>query len=332
MAKEGRREMKIITAFAISALLLIGQSCSAGIVNSTSYLCSELLVSVPAGAFMGGFDVLPGGNYVINDGAAVREITQSGDDVRALYTYDSPVFASFVRHNNGLVYFADTDYNSSMIRCVDLDGGAATDIARLDWNYDIDFYDNQAYVVAGDSVYMINPENTTVKKATAPGYSGPVALDSAGNLYYSPSNYPFTTAIYKWNADKLQSGTTLQIADADASISVGGAAGIVFDNMGRLIFSNNFGGQAIIQRWDGASIETLGVFALEDVESPAITLLRYDPATNDLYAAVNYYTDGYANNYSYIAKLEYVPEPGSFVGLCWLATLAGCGRMLRRRK
>ena len=198
----------------------------------------------------------------------------------------------------------------------------------------MDFYADNAYIVAGNTIHALDSSNNVTPVATATGYSGPVALDSDGNLYYSPSNFPFATNIYMWNAANVQGaleGDVLGIADADAAIGVNGAAGLVFDGAGKLLFSDNSGGQAKIRRWDGVSIETLATLTREDVESPAVTFLRFDPLTNDIYAGVNYYTDGYSANYCYIVKLEQVPEPSSLVGLCSLIALTG-SLGLRRRK
>ncbi len=325
--------MKKTTTLIIIAAIILSATASwgAGLLSSATYNCTDLFISLPAGAFLGGFDVLHNGNFVINDGNSLREITQSGANVQTLYTYSSPVFGSFVRYNDGLVYFADTSFGT--IRTVDAAGGPANDIAQLDWNYDIDFYADNAFIVAGNTVYALDASNNTAPVATAAGYSGPVALDATGNLYYCPSNYPFATNIYVWGSTKVQSaigGDVLGIADADAAIAVNGAAGLAFDNLGRLLFSDNSGGQAKLQRWDGVSIETLATLTRDDIESPAITFLRVDSATGDIYASVNYYTDGYANNYNYIVKLEQVPEPSSIVGLCSLVALAGTA-VLRRR-
>ncbi|MGI6295106.1 MAG: PEP-CTERM sorting domain-containing protein [Armatimonadota bacterium] len=327
--------MKKTTKLIIIAAIILSATASwgAGLLDSATYNCTDLFLSLPAGAFLGGFDVLPNGNYVINDGHSVREITQSGADVQTLYTYSASVFGSFVKYNNGLVYFADNDYTSSMVRTFDPVTAVVNDVTRLDWNYDIDFYGNNAFVVAGNTVYALDASNNTTPVATAAGYSGPVALDAAGNLYYCPSNYPFATNIYMWSSAKVQGaieGDVLGIADADAAIAVNGAAGLAFDSLGRLLFSDNSGGQAKLQRWDGVSIETLATLSREDVESPAITFLRIDAETGGIYAGVNYYTDGYANNYNYIVKLEQVPEPSSIAGLCSLIALAGSA-VLRRR-
>lgn len=327
--------MKKISTLLIIAAVILSATASRGegLLDSATYNCTDLFISLPTGAFLGGFDILPNGNFVINDGSSVREITQSGTDVQTLYTYSASLFGSFVRYNNGLVYFADNDYTSSMVRTVDPVTAVVNDLTQLEWNYDIDFYDNNAFVVAGNTVYALDASNNTTPVATAAGYSGPVALDVAGNLYYCPSNYPFATNIYMWSSAKVQGaieGDVLGIADADTAIAVNGAAGLAFDSLGRLLFSDNSGGQAKLQRWDGVSIETLATLTRENIESPAITFLRVDSATGDIYAGVNYYTGGYAINYNYIVKLEQVPEPSSIVGLCSLIALAGSA-VLRRR-
>ena len=327
-------KQKITLIILLAMVFATSACCAAGLLDSAEYECTDLFITMPAGAFLGGFDVLPNGNYVINDGYSVREITQSGAHVQTLYTYSAALYGSFVRYNGGLVYFADNDYTSSMVRTVDPVTAVVNDLTRLEWNYDIDFYANNGFIVAGNTVYALDAGNNTTPVATAAGYSGPVALDAAGNLYYCPSNYPFATNIYMWSSAKLQGaieGDVLGIADADAAIAVNGAAGLAFDSLGRLLFSDNSGGQAKIMRWDGVSIETLATLTREDVESPAVTFLRFDPLTNDIYAGVNYYTDGYSANYCYIVKLEQVPEPSSLVGLCSLIALAG-SLGLRRRK
>lgn len=332
--------MKQISRVVLIATIFLAVSvcAQANIISSGYYASSETFVAVPEYSFMGGFDVMANGNYVINDGNSVREITQTGADAGTIYTFPTAVSASFVTLHNGTLYFADTSDGSSMIRSIPVTGGKATDITPMTWNYDLDFVGNKPYVVGGDTVYALNSDKSTTATASAAGYSGPHVFDASGNLYYAPSKFPFVTAIYEWSAAKVQAallGDALGITDADAVIPVNGAAGMVFDKQGRLIFSDNYAGHPHIQRWDGKSITTLADFTLSDVTSPAITSLRYDAATDDLYAGINYYTsDGtnpYAFNYNYIAKLTVVPEPSSVLALCSLIGLAGSAKLLRRR-
>ena len=50
----------------------------------------DTIVTLPSYAFLGGFDVTPSGNFLVNDGFAVREIDRAGTSVRTLYTYTEP--------------------------------------------------------------------------------------------------------------------------------------------------------------------------------------------------------------------------------------------------
>lgn len=332
------KQLKTVIILA-AAILSICACANASILGSTAYSCSDLFISVPTGSYMGGFDVLPNGNYVINDGNTVKEIKQSGECVRTIYTYGTPQMASFVRCNNGTIYFADSSYENSMVHSVAIAGGPVADIAQVYGNYDMAFYGDQSYIVNNGSVSLLNTNGSTTNVATINGvWSGPVAVDASGNLFFAPSAYPAASTLYEWSAAKVQSalgGQTLGAADADLTKVLGGAAGMTFDNQGRLIFSNNSGGQSRIERWDGTSIVELAHYTLTDATSPSVTFLHYDNATGDIYAGLNYYTgdsaNPYANNFNYISKLAPVPEPSCALALGSLIGLVGSAGLLRRR-
>lgn len=330
---------RVITVFAL-LLVAVPAAVSAGsLFPVPGYYCVDTPVNMPAGAWFGGFDVLPNGNFVILDGYAVREITPAGVDVNTLYTFPGYVYGSFVRYNpaNGRVYFGETSTHAIM--SVPASGGASSAVANVQFNYDMDFWSGAPYVVAGNTVYAVD-ESTgqTDAIATAGVVSGPVIFDSLGNLIYGTGNpnWPPTTndqKIYMWSAAQVAgaAGPTV-LGTAEATVLAAGVdapTGFAIDGLGRLIYTDSQVSPAVLRVVQGG---TADLFTGTNVpgEFPWATVIRYNPATDGLSVAVSWFDSGWAAH-TVISTLLPVPEPPAMAALAGLIGLAAPTSLLRRR-
>lgn len=297
-----------------AALLTISMGAAASVLTGYGYACSDTTVSMPDFAFLGGFDLLPSGNFVVNDGYAIREIDASGADVRTLYSFSSPVMGSFVRCNSNTLYFGESTTGS--ITALSLRRGAKPIvIASLASNFDMDFNKSTPYVVAGSSIYALNKNGTASAVASAPGYSGPIAFNRCGDLFYAPSQFPSSTSIIKWDRRDMSRGSrfrTLGAEDALAVAPIGGAYGFAFDRWNRLLFTDNSGPAPVLMRFDGRTMTTLATFNIEGANFPSITFVRVDQRSQDIYVGVAYYSADWMYSYTYITRLRDTRRCGAF--------------------
>ena len=91
-----------------AALLIISAGANASVLIGHGYTCTDTAITMPDFAFLGGFDLLPNGNFVINDGYTIREVDHSGKDVQTFFTFPQPVMGSFVRCDKGTLYFGES--------------------------------------------------------------------------------------------------------------------------------------------------------------------------------------------------------------------------------
>ncbi|MHB9037507.1 MAG: hypothetical protein ACYC64_12645 [Armatimonadota bacterium] len=320
-----------ITRLAIIAaiVLLMSLGANASVLTAPGYSVTDVAINMPAFAFLGGFDILPNGNYVVNDGHSIREVKTDGTDGQVFYSYAAPVYGSFVRVNNNTLYFGDSSTGSSKIMSSSLSGGSASVLATLTNNFDMDFFNGDAFVTAGDSVYMLDSNGGLDAIATVDGYSGPLAFDAQGSLYYAPSNYPNPATVLKWSSAEVASAVgagVLGIPDADVVTSVGGAYGFAFDGQGQLLITNN-SSSPVLQVFDGTDVSTIATFNVPNTNYPSLTFIR-ERANGGLVVGCSY-MDSDWNGYTIISEMQLVPEPTSIMALTSLIGLAASRRLLR---
>ena len=171
----------------IAALLIAALSVPAlagQLVVPSGYALSEVSFS----GFVGGFDVAPNGNFIVLEDQNLYEITPGGSVVRSLYTFQNPVWGSFVRVDAaaGKVYFGES--GGGWIKSCGLDGSNPTDVAQVPFNYDFALNAaGDAFVVSGSSVYLLGDSGPD-EIVRASGASGPLAFDADGNLYYGTAS------------------------------------------------------------------------------------------------------------------------------------------------
>jgi hypothetical protein len=317
--------------------LLLALACvtaNAAALYSPGLNTIDIALSFPSGGFVGGFDVLPNGNYLINDGRNIREISRTGQPDTTLYTFTSSVYGSFVRYNpsNGKVYFGESSNGviSAFTYTNPSDVAAITTIAN---NFDIDFRNGLPYAVGCDSswshssIYLIGG-STNDLIATCLGPSGPLAFDSAGNLVYIPASYDVTTSIIKWSSAQIAGAigpSSLTGASATPLATIESGYGSAFNSTGGLLFTNLATNE--IQLYNGGTPTTLATFVAPGGTWPFISMVRENPVTGAISAVVSY-TDT-QGSHTVISQMA-IPEPSSLLALCSLIGLAGSAKLLRR--
>lgn len=342
-AYEALKEKKLFKSTNIILLALIlalmCTAANAAALYSPGRNTTDLEILFPSGGFLGGFDVLPNGNYLINDGHTIREVSASGQPDRALYTYTNSVYGSFVRYNpsDGNVYFGESEYGN--IRAFTYsdpsDVALVTTIAN---NFDMDFRDGQPYVVASNSswtqsmIYLVG-SSTNNLIASCSGPSGPMAFDIVGNLIYIPASYDVTTQILKWSSAQIDGAigpTALAAADATALATVEAGYGSAFNSTGGLMFTNNNVAPGAIQVYSGGTVNPFATFVEPGAQYPFISMVRENPATGAISAVVSY-TDANGISHTVISSMA-VPEPSSLLALGSLIGLVSSVGLLRGRR
>ncbi|HOP80941.1 MAG TPA: hypothetical protein PLZ21_10295, partial [Armatimonadota bacterium] len=99
------------------------------IIPPYGYGVSEILFT----GFVGGFDVLSNGNFIVFEGQDIYEITPYGTRVSAtpIYSFESTVWGSFVRvdENSGRIYFGES--GNGTIKSIALDGSDLQEVATV---------------------------------------------------------------------------------------------------------------------------------------------------------------------------------------------------------
>ncbi len=177
------------------------------------------------GLTIGGIEADASGNiyYLLSDStypnpASTKLMRRSvGDGYSAettLFDYGSSVYGSFVRLNAGKLYFGENSVGT--IRTFDLSNSSVNPLATVGGNYDLDFGGgygwlsvNPGYATFGaqNEVQKLNlSTGATSTVLTSSDYSGPLALDASGALYYGATMYGVGGNIFKYSASELSAG------------------------------------------------------------------------------------------------------------------------------
>ena len=322
-----------ITLFAL-LIVCISASAFAASLYAPGLNCTD--IQVTSGGFISGFDILPNGNYLINDGYTISEIVRDGSGKRMLYSYAAPVYGSFVRYNSadGKVYFGESStgdvYSFTYSNPSDL--GVFANVPN---NFDMDFYNGIPYVVAADAfwqysyIYKLDGSGTdAIVKAAGP--TGPVAFDGTGNMFYIPATYDGPTNILEWSAAQVAGAvgsSCLVESDAQALVGIESGYASTFDSDGGLLFSNNGLATSEIQVYKNGAVSKFAGFAEPGGKNGYISVIRSNPVTNAVCAITSWRDESGASRVV-ISSLA-VPEPSSILALCSLIGLAGAVKLLR---
>lgn len=212
------------------------------------FAACDVLTFDPADGGVGGLAFTPDGDTIVHEGGTVRVHSAGGVDT--LTTFDPPVFGSFLAVTpDGTSVLVGESSDNNIYR-LPLAGGERVRIDNIRFNYSIaidadgngfvsapnaDFTLNQVWLIDGDPDTLSPPIVRDL-----PGFSGPLAVDAQGNLYYGTATLDCVESLFRFSRAQLQSaimGTSLSVDDAETLITdaVGFAQMLYADD--KLIFS-----------------------------------------------------------------------------------------------
>ncbi|MDG1051730.1 MAG: hypothetical protein P8M11_03655 [Planctomycetota bacterium] len=230
--------------------VLLASSASAQVTPSEGFSLAGSLDLTPLCGTFPAVHAFPDGSTLIFDGSNISRRSADGTILRDYGTRPSSVFASFVRVDeaNGLAYIGESSFGT--ITELDLDTGASRVLTTLGFNYDLTFdvVPGLAYVTASPNGFGLNAlyrldlfSGVTTLVAQLDGYSGPVLVDSVGNVTVSVDLGQFpvpadSVKLIQFDGVEVTTGAILtDEADGDEfSVGYDGISSAAFDaNTGR---------------------------------------------------------------------------------------------------
>jgi hypothetical protein len=216
-------EMKIILTILAAAAALSSELCAQSLTVNSGFTVAPLFTDAPgADIFAIGSDS-SGNIYYLDSGTAStgfttqlikRTAASQYQSSSVLYTYSGSVFGDFVKVNGSTVYFGES--TNGTIQAIGVNGGTASLIAKVPFNYDMAFNGTTAFVDAvpdssftNNTVSMLNLSTgalTPVLKTS--GASGPIAFSSTGSLLYGASTFKDPGGIYSFSASQIAAALT----------------------------------------------------------------------------------------------------------------------------
>jgi hypothetical protein len=256
--------------------------------------------SLGADAVVGGLVYGPDGRLILYETASaeIRHVDAAGE--APIAKFDPPVFGSFlvIAPDNSAVLFGES--TGSDIYRVPFSGEARTVLDHISYAFDLVF-DSEARgfvsapgLLAGNSIRLLDSDPATESKevvAGLPGFSGPVAVDAQGNLYYGTADGSSATgqAVVRFRKDLLDgaiTGDALGPTDGEPIASeLGGLYGLRISG-GRFFytdlgFSTGAGGVYLLDPASGFEPMPVATFQLPaGLLSPSF--LAFRPGTKDL--------------------------------------------------
>ena len=205
------------------------------------------------------------GTRVHFDGSSVSHHSADGAFLNTLHVFPNFVFYGAIAADpSGDSVLVCESSNGDCYR-VELDGTGATLLANLPYNYSAAYAAPGVVFVSaavcgwscGNDIIRIDTQTgSTSTIAQVSGPSGPIAFDSAGNLYYGPALDAFPApagAGALWRFDSASLGPTTPLGDADATVLCTGidpVSSIAIDPvLGDIVVSTNLydGSFAVIE-------------------------------------------------------------------------------------
>jgi hypothetical protein len=313
----------IAAAFAAATSALSAQSFT----PSAGY-SSVKLFDTPVGQTISGldFDSARNAYYLVGNGTSlpthleVRSAADSYVTPTVLFDYGAAKFGSFVRLQSDKLYFGES--TNGTIRVRDLTLGTTSLLATIANNYDLDFGGGVGWLSAdpgfvGNRIFKLDlSTGATTQVLNSTDFSGPVALDASGRLYYGATAFGAGGNVYQYSAAEANAGgLTLDAGHVLSSNS--GNAYFDLDPLSGL-YQTDFSTVKLLNL-------TTGTVASVGSTSDTIGNLASIPGLLAL-AMTNYAGPGSADDRSSVFAV--VPEPSSVL----LLAFAAAGLTARRRR
>ena len=198
---------------------------------------------------IGGLAYAADGSLLVYAGADLLRLSADGSR-SVLTSFDSPVFGSFVVRapTPGVVLFGES--SAGNIYSVPLDGSERSLLDQISNNYALAFDpEGRGYVSRGangrQEIVLLDadPGNTPRPViVNMPGFSGPIAVDDTGNLYYGTADFLASSqSLHRFLQAQLEAAVTGDPVDFSAGeLVLGGFGGFsqMLFHADHLIFSD----------------------------------------------------------------------------------------------
>ncbi|MEM9380286.1 MAG: hypothetical protein AAGB93_10095 [Planctomycetota bacterium] len=227
-----------LAALLVSSSLALAALAPAQVAPSEGFDIGGALDLSPFCGTFPSFYVFDDSSALVFDGSQIVLISGDGTVLRDYGTAPTSVFSSFlaVDEASGTAFIGESSFGT--IRALDLASGQLSDVTTIGFNFDLafDVVPGLAYVSASPNGFGANEiyrvdllSGTTTLVAEIGGFSGPVEVDEAGNLFAGalPGTFPIPAGsvdIVRFKAEDLNSGLVLTLNDS--SLYSGGFNGL----------------------------------------------------------------------------------------------------------
>jgi len=209
-------------------------------------------------------DTLSNGNRVVYDGSQVWIETDAGVVVQFLGNpTPQGTFAGFIEVDPTETFAVLGETSNGQIFKVALAGGPPAPLSNLPFNYDLEYESATTALVSAatcvgftctNGVYRLDlSTGATTQIVQVDGYSGPVSLSGAGDLYLGvlPNGVPSGgSSVLRWTAAQVAAGPW-PLTEAGAAVftpGLDGVADMVFDpGFGHLFLTGGVAGGELLE-------------------------------------------------------------------------------------
>ena len=188
--------------------------------------------TLPGGPFgatvFGAARTLSNGDVVTFDGQTILRLASDGTPLATLGVLPAIAFTGCFAIDPAETLAVVGESSTGEVYRVPLDGSGMTLLTNLTFNYDAVFEDadtvliSAATGVSGNDLVRVDVNTgATTCVALVPSFSGPLAVDPAGGLYYGLQTSP--AQVIHWTAGQLDGGACL--SELDATVVGDGFAG-----------------------------------------------------------------------------------------------------------